>query len=196
MNWCFWLLIALVSPVLHASTSVLAGPHWWRETAELPSSSPPYALQGKQAWFTGQAIFSGAVIVPSCLVSMDNAWQSVSLRETSTTGTQRSSRIYDTPFTLQFHDCDLINATGSAAAGSRVKVKFYRMSKGRSATAEHHDANFQVVDPQGAVFNGGDYIPGSQLSTKESSLKYNVRFAHDNNDSNKNVTVGVLLSQE
>jgi len=196
MNWFFWLLIALTSPVLHASTSVLAGPHWWRETAELPSSSPLYSLQGEQAWLTGQAIFSGSVIVPSCLVSMDNAWQSVSLREASTNEVQRNPRLYDTPFTLQFHDCDLINDTGSAAAGSRVKVMFYRMSKGSSVIAEHNDTNFQVVDPQGVVSDGGDYVPGSQLNTIDSSLKYKVRFVHDDNESNKNVTIGVLLSQE
>jgi len=73
---------------------------------------------------------------------------------------------------------------------------FYRMSKGRSAIAEHNDTNFQVVDSQGTVANGGDYMPGSQLRAIDSSLKYKVRFVHDDNESNKNVTIGVLLSQE
>lgn len=198
MNWYLWLLISLFSPVIHASTEVLAGPHWWRDRGELPSSSSLYSLGGGEAWWKGQAFFSGSVIVPSCVISMDNKWQTVSLRDSNDTALDQAGGIDGTKLKLQLHDCDLVNTIGSNATGSRIKLMFYRMSRNDNSDQNLNGVDFKVTDEKGNTSSAGQYIPGSQLYGPDASLNYRLHFVNDDSNSNpKNtVTLGILVHQE
>jgi len=197
MNWSFWAVFVLFSPFVHASTSVIAGPHWWRETAELPSPSPPYSLEGEQSWWRGKAAFSGSVIESACLIEMDNVWQNVVMKKDTVKATGNGTFFFETPFTLKLKDCDMVNSAFSA--GSRVKIMVYGISIPSVKFPKKTDTPVQLIGLNGEIVQVGEFMPPVRIDPALRNLKYTLRFTVDKENIIKkysNATVGILVIQE
>lgn len=190
-------MFVLFTPFVHASTSVIAGPHWWRETAELPSPSPSYSLEGEQSWWRGKASFSGSVIESACLIEMDNVWQNVVMKNDTVKATGNGTVFFDIPFALKLRGCDMVNSAFSA--GSRVKMMVYSISIPSVKFPKKTDTPVQLIGFNGEVVQVGEFMPPVRIDPALRDLKYKLRFTVDKESMIKkysNATVGILVIQE
>ncbi len=193
MNWCFLVIIAMLSPALNAATSVIPGPHWWREKPDRPSPSPPYSITGDEAWWHGKTSFSGTVIEPGCIIKMDNPWQSLSFgpKEIKSVG---NNYYYEMVLTLRLPDCDMKNSLYHS--GSRIKMMFYQSP---FVYGDSGEVKIQVVGKTGVISDAGEYLPASNLDPVLKQVEYKLRIISDKNtllNKINKLTLGVLIYQE
>lgn len=101
------------------ASSIDNPPHWSRNNELHPLPSTRYSLQGLQSWWHGHASFKGTVLVPSCLIKMDNSWQLV------TTARQKipsHNDQYEASLKMMLEDCDINNYSKHINSGAVVNI--------------------------------------------------------------------------
>ncbi|EBG4357940.1 type 1 fimbrial protein [Salmonella enterica subsp. enterica] len=144
-----------------------------------PGMTLPEYWGEENVWWEGRATFHGQIIVPACVLAMEDAWQVVELDATPVRDLQTVSAGPEKRFQLRLRDCELAGTGKRVFTGSRVRVTFDGVegeTPDRFSTAgQARGVNLQIVDNQGYTARAGKVMPAQVLEGSEQGLDYTLR---------------------
>lgn len=130
-------------------------------------------------WWEGKASFRGQVIVPACVLVMEDANQVVEMGGIPVRDLQNTSSGPEKRFQLRLHDCELAGTGKKVYTNSRVQITFNgavgETPDKFSTVGQARGVNLQIVDGQGYVARAGKAMPAQFLEGNEQGLDYILR---------------------
>lgn len=147
-----------------------------------PGMSLPEYWGEENVWWHGRATFSGEVIVPACVLAMEDAWQAVDMGETPLREMQKFASP-EKRFQIRLRECELAGTGNRVFTGSRVRVIFDGVRDETpdrfSTSGDAKGVALQILDGQGYVARAGEVMPAQVLSGNEQGLDYTLRLVRN-----------------
>ncbi|EDT6741837.1 type 1 fimbrial protein [Salmonella enterica subsp. enterica] len=144
-----------------------------------PGMSLPDYWGEENVWWEGRASFHGQVIVPACVLAMEDAWQVVDMGGTPVRDLQNAYAGPEKRFQLRLRDCELAGTGKKVFTGSRIRVTFDGVEGDTpdkfSTVGLAQGVNLQIVDGQGYTARAGKVMPAQLLEGNEQGLDYTLR---------------------
>ncbi|HCM1965165.1 TPA: type 1 fimbrial protein [Salmonella enterica subsp. salamae serovar 56:l,v:z39] len=147
-----------------------------------PGMSLPDYWGEENVWWHGRATFSGEVIVPACVLAMEDAWQVIEMGETPLREMQKFASP-EKRFQIRLRECELAGTGKRVFTGSRIRVMFDGVrdeTPDRFSTfGDAKGVALQILDDQGYIARAGEVMPAQVLSGNEQGLDYTLRLVRN-----------------
>ncbi|EBN7971169.1 type 1 fimbrial protein [Salmonella enterica] len=147
-----------------------------------PGMSLPEYWGEENVWWHGRATFSGEVIVPACVLAMEDAWQAIDMGETPLREMQRFASP-EKRFQIRLRECELAGTGKRVFTGSRIRVTFDGVRDETpdrfSTSGDAKGVALQILDDQGYIARAGEVMPAQMLSGNEQGLDYTLRLVRN-----------------
>ncbi|EBG3215777.1 type 1 fimbrial protein [Salmonella enterica subsp. enterica] len=144
-----------------------------------PGMTLPEYWGEDNVWWEGRTSFRGQVIVPACVLAMEDAWQVVEMGAIPVRDLQSTSSGPEKHFQLRLRDCELAGKGKKVYTSSRVRVTFDGVvgeTPDKFSTAgQARGVDLQIADGQGYTARAGKVMPALLLEGNEQSLDYTLR---------------------